>query len=350
METVDTKFWQLDRENPDKEKIAVAAELIRQGELVAFPTETVYGLGANALDDDAVKKIFAAKGRPSDNPLIVHVATIEQAEAVAEVSPLARKLMETFWPGPLSIVLPKKDGIAPSVTAGQSTVAVRMPNHPVALALIQTAGVPIAAPSANLSGKPSPTTADHVYHDLRGRVPCILGAEDTQVGVESTVVQVCQVPCVLLRPGAVTKEQLEAYCGEILLPNKKQIEIPQAPGMKYTHYAPEGKVYLVSNVQELQAAYEYWQAQGKRIALLIPNQWRGVVLDIPKEQVFYLGDAVRLEEIAASVFKGLRYCDEIHAEIVLAASFGEEGIGMAVMNRLGKAAQKEGWNHGRNER
>lgn len=342
---METQFWQLDRENPDKEKIELAAELIRHGELVAFPTETVYGLGANALDDQAVKKIFAAKGRPSDNPLIVHVANIAQAEAVAEVSPLARKLMEAFWPGPLSIVLPKKDGVAASVTAGQATVAVRMPNHPVALALIEAAGVPIAAPSANLSGKPSPTTADHVYHDLKGRVPCILGAEDTKVGVESTVIQVCQTPCVLLRPGAVTKEQLEAYCGEILLPNKKQMEIPQAPGMKYTHYAPEGKVYLVKNKQELQEAYAHWQGQGKKVVLLIPKQWQGILPAIPKEQVFLLGDEEDLREIAAAIFKGLRYCDEIGAEIVLAASFGEEGIGMAVMNRLGKAAQKEKWNH-----
>lgn len=185
---METKFWRLDREQIDAEKINKAAELICRGEIVAFPTETVYGLGANALDDEAVKKIFAAKGRPSDNPLIVHVASIEQAEAVAEVSSLARKLMEAFWPGPLSIVLPKKDGVAARVTAGQPTVAVRMPNHPVALALIRAAGVPIAAPSANLSGKPSPTTAEHVYHDLKGRVPCILGAEDTKVGVESTVV------------------------------------------------------------------------------------------------------------------------------------------------------------------
>ena len=340
---METKFWRLDREQIDEEKINEAAALIRQGEVVAFPTETVYGLGANALDDQAVKKIFVAKGRPSDNPLIVHVATIAQAEAVAEISPLARKLMETFWPGPLSIVLPKKDGVAASVTAGQETVAVRMPNHPVALALIQAAGVPIAAPSANLSGKPSPTAADHVYHDLKGRIPCILGAEDTKVGVESTVVQVCQNPCVLLRPGAVTKEQLEAYCGKILLPNKKQMEIPQAPGMKYTHYAPEGKVYLVANEQEIYDAYTYWQGQGKKIVLLIPNQWRGVIKDLSDEQIFLLGDAENLSEIAAAVFKGLRYCDDMGAEIVLAASCGEEGIGMAVMNRLTKAAQKEKW-------
>lgn len=346
---METRFWKLDREQIEPEKIKAAADLIRAGETVAFPTETVYGLGANALDDGAVRKIFAAKGRPSDNPLIVHVASIAQAEAVAEVTPLARKLMEAFWPGPLSIVLPKKDGVAPSVTAGQATVAVRMPNHPVALALIKAAGVPIAAPSANLSGKPSPTTADHVYHDLKGRVPCILGADDTKVGVESTVVQVAQQPCVLLRPGAITQEQLEAYCGEILLPNQQQIEIPQAPGMKYTHYAPEGKVYLVKNKQELQEAYAHWQRQEKKIVLLIPKQWQGILPAIPKEQVFLLGDEEDLAEIAAAIFKGLRYCDDIGAEIVLAASFDLEGIGTAIMNRLGKAAQKEGWNHGKTE-
>lgn len=346
---METRFWKLDREQIEPEKIKAAADLIRAGETVAFPTETVYGLGANALDDGAVRKIFAAKGRPSDNPLIVHVASIAQAEAVAEVTPLARKLMEAFWPGPLSIVLPKKDGVASSVTAGQATVAVRMPNHPVALALIKAAGVPIAAPSANLSGKPSPTTADHVYHDLKGRVPCILGADDTKVGVESTVVQVAQQPCVLLRPGAITQEQLEAYCGEILLPNQQQIEIPQAPGMKYTHYAPEGKVYLVKNKQELQEAYAHWQRQEKKIVLLIPKQWQGILPAIPKEQVFLLGDEEDLAEIAAAIFKGLRYCDDIGAEIVLAASFDLEGIGTAIMNRLGKAAQKEGWNHGKTE-
>lgn len=346
---METKFWRLDREYPDQEKIKAAADFIRGGETVAFPTETVYGLGANALDDQAVKKIFVAKGRPSDNPLIVHVASIAQAEAVAEVTPLARKLMEAFWPGPLSLVLPKKAGVAPSVTAGQATVAVRMPNHPVALALIKAAGVPIAAPSANLSGKPSPTTADHVYHDLKGRVPCILGAEDTKVGVESTVVQVAQQPCVLLRPGAITQEQLEAYCGKVLLPNKQQMEIPQAPGMKYTHYAPEGKVYLVKNKQELQEAYAHWQGQGKKVVLLIPKQWQGILPAIPEEQVFLLGSQEDLREIAAAIFKGLRYCDDIGAEIVLAASFGLEGIGAAIMNRLGKAAQKEDWNRGKTE-
>lgn len=347
---METKFWQLDRDCLDTDKINEAAAYIRRGEVVAFPTETVYGLGANACDENAVKKIFTAKGRPSDNPLIVHVATIEQAEMVAEVNDVARKLMETFWPGPLSIVLPKKPGIAVNVTAGQPTVAVRMPNHPVALALIKAAGVPIAAPSANLSGKPSPTTGQHVYNDLCGKIPCILGAEDAQVGVESTVIQVCQKPCVLLRPGAITKEQLAVFCGEIVLPGKAQIDVPQAPGMKYTHYAPNGKVYLVDTVQELKDAYGYWQKQGKKIAVLLPNQWRETgenLKEIQNSQLFFLGDACDLSQVARHIFKGLRYCDEIDAEIVFVASFPETGIGMAVMNRLAKAAQKEGWAYGR---
>lgn len=348
---METKFWRLDSKKIDNEKIAAAAELIKAGEVVAFPTETVYGLGANAFNDEAVKKIFAAKGRPSDNPLIVHVASIEQAETVAEISPLARTLMETFCPGPLSLVLPKKEGIAPRVTAGHDTVAIRMPNHPIALALIRAAGVPIAAPSANLSGKPSPTAADHVYHDLAGKIPCILGAEDARVGVESTVVMLRGTPCVLLRPGAITKEQLEPFCGEIILPTKEQADVPQAPGMKYTHYAPEGKVYLLEHKEQLQEAYSYFQNLGKSIALLIPNQWQGEVGSLKKikeEQIFWLGDETYLEEVAARIFKGLRYCDEIGAEVVLAAAFCEDGIGVAVMNRLGKAAQKEGWNHGGN--
>lgn len=235
---------------PTPEALQQASDLLAKGQLVGFPTETVYGLGANALDQKAVMSIFAAKGRPADNPLIVHIWERAQLEPLCEVPDMAYPLMEAFWPGPLTLIMPRKSAVAEAVTAGLSSVAIRMPSHPVAAALLKTCNLPIAAPSANRSGKPSPTTAAHVYEDMAGRIPLILDGGSCDVGLESTVVDLThEVPCIL-RPGGITKDMLEAVvgpvevAGSVLRPLKKG-ETALSPGMMYKHYSPDGQVSLV---------------------------------------------------------------------------------------------------------
>lgn len=217
--------------------------------MVAFPTETVYGLGANALSDEAVNKIYEAKGRPSDNPLIVHISKMEDVDKyVEEIPEQAKKLMNAFWPGPLTVILKVKQGILSNkVTAGLPTVGIRMPNHPVALALIEASGLPIAAPSANLSGKPSPTKFQHVYKDLNGKISGIVDGGETGVGVESTVIDCTEPIPVILRPGGTTREEIEGIIGSVGMDRqvKEEVEKPKSPGMKYTHYAPAAPMYLV---------------------------------------------------------------------------------------------------------
>lgn len=230
--------------------LSLASDLLAKGELVAFPTETVYGLGANALDEEAVRSIFAAKGRPADNPLIVHIWNRAQLQELCEVSTEAEKLMDAFWPGPLTITLPKKEKVPSVVTAGLPTVAVRMPSHPAAAALLQACNLPIAAPSANRSGKPSPTTAQHVLQDMEGRIPLILDGGSCDVGVESTVVGWQDGKLCIYRPGGITEEMLRKVVGEVTLAGSilrplEQGEKVLSPGMKYRHYAPEGQVTLV---------------------------------------------------------------------------------------------------------
>ena len=256
------------------ESIALGAELLRKGELVAFPTETVYGLGANAFDSEAVRNIFAAKGRPADNPLIVHVWSRDQLAGICEVPPLAEKLMDAFWPGPLTLLMPRKPQIPLVVTASLPTVAVRMPSHPVAAALLKACNVPVAAPSANRSGKPSPTAAKHVMEDMEGRIPLILDGGNCEVGVESTVLDISgEVPCIL-RPGGITKGMLEQVlprvdvAGSVLRPLQPG-EKALSPGMRYKHYAPAGVVTLVEGeerqvVAACRALYKQAEAEGKR--------------------------------------------------------------------------------------
>lgn len=253
--------------------IDAAAALLQEGELVAFPTETVYGLGGDATVSDSVKKIYEAKGRPSDNPLIVHVAERTQLDAfVTDVSDEAQRLMDAFWPGPLTILLPVKEGaLAPEVTAGLSTVAVRIPSHPVALAILKAADLPIAAPSANTSGKPSPTKASHVKEDLAGRIACIIDGGTTGVGVESTVLDCSGSQPVILRPGGVTKEALENVVGPVLtdVALKQTTAAPKAPGMKYTHYAPVAPAYLVDGTTDyFQACIRLFQLEGEVVGVL----------------------------------------------------------------------------------
>lgn len=332
-------------EAPSADSLAPAAAALRAGQLVAFPTETVYGLGANALDGAAVAQIFAAKGRPADNPLIVHVADRSAVDQVVrEIPPKAVALMDAFWPGPLTLVLPRQAAIPTEVAAGLPTVGVRMPSHPVALALIRAAGVPVAAPSANRSGRPSPTSAEHVLEDMMGRIPWVLDGGETGVGLESTVLDLTVDPPTVLRPGGVTVEQLQQVIGEVRIDpgvnGTTQAANPRSPGMKYTHYAPKAPVLLVEGpVLAMQAKIvdlaEEFMAEGKRVGILCATESMGrysapVVLDY--------GDRHQLEMVAASLFRTLRAFDRHAVDVVLAEGVPETGIGLAVMNRLRRAA------------
>lgn len=338
-----TKRWfvdVMDELSTNDPQIAQAAALLRENEVVAFPTETVYGLGANAKSTDAVKKIYEAKGRPSDNPLIVHIADISQLDGLTGPAPdKAKILMKRFWPGALTLILPCKPGaLSPRVTAGLDTVAVRMPDHPLALALIRAAGLPIAAPSANLSGKPSPTKAEHVAHDLDGCIAGMMDGGSTGIGVESTVLSCAGETPVLLRPGGITKEQIEAEIGPILVDKglADQNEKPISPGMKYTHYAPSAPLVISEGSHErIQTLIQEYQQGGKRVGVLTTEE----------NADFYSADFVKscgrrdqLETVAAALYDALRSFDEEKVDFIIAESFPDTGVGLAIMNRLMKAA------------
>lgn len=331
---------------PSKKALAPAAAALQAGQLVAFPTETVYGLGANALDGAAVAQIFAAKGRPADNPLIVHVADrASLSQVVREIPPKAVALMDAFWPGPLTLVLPRHAAIPSEVSAGLETVGVRMPSHPVAHALIQAAGVPLAAPSANRSGRPSPTSAEHVLEDMAGRIPWLVDGGETGVGLESTVLDMTVDPPVLLRPGGVTVEQLVPVIGEVKIdPGVNGVITesarPRSPGMKYTHYAPKAPVFVVEGpVLQMQAKIidlmEEYQAEGRRVGILCATESMG---RYGAPVVLYYGNRHQLEMVAANLFGSLRAFDRHEVDVVLAEAVPETGIGLAVMNRLRRAA------------
>lgn len=336
METIYAKLAQPSQ--PDPAVLEQAAAFLKKGEVVAFPTETVYGLGGNALDETAVAKIFAAKGRPNDNPLIVHVSSPREVEAIAQINPLAQKLMAAFWPGPLTLVLPKKPCVPNAVTAGGSTVAVRLPAHPAARALIAAAGLPIAAPSANLSGKPSPTTGRHVWQDLQGLIAMVIDGGAAAVGVESTVLDVTTTPPVILRPGGITKEMLLPLCGQVAeAGHTTPVGIaPKAPGMKYPHYAPQGKVFLATSDSLNQVYHELTLKYHKVGVLLCQESQRPVGL--PAESCRVLGSREDLAEVAHALFDALRWCDMMSLDAVLVETVPETGIGAAIMNRLRKAA------------
>lgn len=311
-----------------------AATVIREGGLVAFPTETVYGLGASARNARAVKKIFTAKGRPSDNPLIVHVNSIRQARQLAHVTRDAEKLMKKFWPGPLTLVLKKKKGVPSAVTSGLSTVAIRMPSHPVARALIRMAGVPIAAPSANRAGRPSPTRAEHVLHDLDRRIDLILDGGPTRVGLESTVVDMTGFQPVILRPGKITAAAIARALRQWTAVGKSHSR-PRSPGMKYRHYAPEAKLVLVEGPCErarktIRRLYRDTTATGKRAA------WIDFLQPAPARPAIDLGRT--LPVVARKLFAALRDLDKEGVDIIFVRGVTERGIGAALMNRLRKAA------------
>ena len=319
---------------------AQAVDILNAGEVVAFPTETVYGLGAVATDDVAVKRIFEAKGRPSDNPLIVHIGTQEEVELyIEEIPQVAKTCMDLFWPGPLTLVMKVKPNVlAKSVTAGLHTVGIRIPDHPVALGLLWQVKKPLAAPSANRSGKPSPTEAIHVEEDLQGHIPYILDGGSTGIGFESTVLDVTHEPPVILRPGGITKEMLEGAIGPIIQPTnieQNMASTPKAPGMKYTHYAPNAPVYLIDCSEEIASqAIQKLRMEGQKVALLAPNSFAQIGADY----FFSIGEEGVKEEMGAALYQALRACDKTKATIILATTTSIEGVGAAIMNRLEKAA------------
>ena len=327
-------------EQANEASVAKAAQLLRQGEIVAIPTETVYGIAASAFDGAAVKKIFAAKGRPQDNPLIVHIDRMKMLEGlVGQVPESAKKLAEAFWPGPLTIIMPRGEKVADEVCAGLDTVAVRMPSHPVARAVIAASGLPLAAPSANLSGSPSPTCARYVWNDMNGRLPLILDGGDCQVGVESTVITVAGEEPVLLRPGFITKEQMEQVLGRpvvlsgAILAKLKEGETARSPGMKYKHYAPKAEVTIVKGDLAAFAAYVEARKTPDTFCLCFTGE-SGV---LPTPCVEY-GARESGAEQAHCLFTALRQLDEQGAKQVFARCPADSGVSLAVYNRLLRAA------------
>ncbi|MCM3764042.1 L-threonylcarbamoyladenylate synthase [Neobacillus niacini] len=340
---MDTKVWKVDKyvdkleSNP---QVVDAADFLQENEVVAMPTETVYGLAGNAENDEAVAKIFAAKGRPGDNPLIIHIADRGQLDGfVAEVPETASDLMDAFWPGPLTIIFKKKDGVlSEKATAGLETVAVRMPDHPIALALLRVSGLPIAAPSANSSGKPSPTTAGHVLDDLAGKIAGVVDGGPTGVGVESTVVDCTEGVPVILRPGGVTREQLEAVVGEVRVDPALAGEgsRPKSPGMKYTHYAPNAPLYLVSGSREfLQGLVAEKRVEGLRVGVLATEESAEFY---DADLVLACGKRAELETVAAALYDVLRKFNAHGVDVIFSEMFPVDGVGHAIMNRLQKAA------------
>ena len=322
----------------------MGAELIQSGQLVAFPTETVYGLGANGLDGEAVNRIFEAKGRPNDNPLILHIAKKSDVKQLwAHVPKIANVLMDTFWPGPLTLIFNKADEVPYEVTAGLETVAVRMPSDRTARLLIQKSGVPIAAPSANRSGRPSPTTAQHVLEDMDGRIPLILDGGPCKFGVESTVLSLVGEPTIL-RPGAVTREMLESVIGPVrlapsILNPLGEREIAASPGMKYKHYAPDAEVHVVEGEprpvsKRIRALYYDCEAEGKTVAILGTEQTMACYRNL---NAYSLGDREEPETLCANLFSLLREVGA-HSEVILAEGVDTANTGLAFMNRLLRAA------------
>ncbi len=328
---------------PSEETISRAGACIRQGGLVAFPTETVYGLGGNALDAEAAKKIYLAKGRPSDNPLIVHIASIsEMAPLVSEIPEVALLLAERFWPGPLTMILPKSQLIPDATSGGLDTVGIRMPSDTVAQSLIRMAGVPIAAPSANLSGKPSPTTADHVITDLDGRVDMIIKGDDSKVGVESTVVELRNGLVRILRPGRITREMLCDAVGDEFVEVDENVLRPaegvvRSPGMKYRHYAPLAPMTVVcgdANKTAERIRKEIEAAKGEKIAVLCYDEF----VDTFNCQCVSFGSKDDVISQACRLFDALRTFDTLDVDRIFAQCPCADGVGLAVVNRLKRAA------------
>lgn len=343
---METKLVKVDTENPEKSVLTEAAEILKNGGLVAFPTETVYGLGANGLDEKACKRIYEAKGRPSDNPLILTIGDLDGLyKIVGKVTENAKKIIDAFWPGPITLVLPKADCVPETVTGGLDTVAVRYPSNKIARKLIKIAGIPVAAPSANSSGKPSPTRASHVEFDLNGKIEMIIDGGAADWGLESTILDVSEDKPVLLRPGAVTQDMIEDVVGEIDVDPAVYSKpdgniVPKAPGMKYKHYSPSAKVILVSGSMEnvistINEKISTDEKNGLRVGVMATTQTKDRYIG---GEVLVVGDRTKPETIGANLFKILRKFDFIGVDIVYSEVFDEDGEGAAIMNRLNKAA------------
>ena len=343
---MDTIIEKVDPGHIDTDVMEQAGKLIAEGELVAFPTETVYGLGGDALDPDASRRIYAAKGRPSDNPLIVHIADFDDMKRVArEVPEQAKKLADAFWPGPLTMIVWKSDAVPEATTGGMQTVAVRMPNHPVALELIRRSGCLIAAPSANTSGRPSPTEAQHVAEDLSGKIAMILDGGPVGIGIESTIIDQTEEKPMILRPGYITPEMLSEVLQEEVVIDPGIIAAddtrkPKAPGMKYKHYAPKAEMIIVDGAQdavihkinELTAAK---RAEGKKVAVIATDETKD---RYDAQVILSMGKRADEDAIAQHLYKILRECDELDVGEIYSECFQTPRIGQAIMNRLLKAA------------
>ena len=345
MKDIQTRLIVLHDLHKQASDIQAAAEILRGGGLVVFPTETVYGLGGDGTNADAACRIYAAKGRPSDNPLIIHVAEPANAEAYAHVCPLYERLAEAFMPGPLTVILPKKDTIPLSTTGGLDTVAVRCPDHPVAQALIHAAGIPVAAPSANLSGKPSPTSAEHVTHDLDGRVDIILDGGSCEIGLESTIVKIDQDAAgdhylTLLRPGAITYDALTCVCPRVEIASAVTEQLskdarPLSPGMKYRHYAPTSPLVLLDGEPSDVLAFLQKRQTECRCAILCYDEERS---QLSSEGLLPVGQAHDVAAHARCLFARLREADAMDTEIIYAHLPAKDGLGLALYNRLIRAA------------
>ncbi|MHA1620382.1 MAG: L-threonylcarbamoyladenylate synthase [Promethearchaeota archaeon] len=362
---VETKLLQIDPKNFSEEALKLGIHLLKIGEVVAFPTETVYGLGASAYSFKGIQKIFQVKGRPMDNPLIVHISSMEMLKdiiSISEIPPNVESLCKAFWPGPLTILFPKAKKILSEVTAHLPTMAVRMPNNPITLKLIELTGVPIAAPSANISGSPSPTTAKHVFHDFNGKIPLIIDGGPCPVGVESTVIDLNRDPPLILRPGGLNFEQLRQYLPTLqiydkMIPNKELQARPCIPGLKYRHYSPSARVILIEFrshgmenliIEKLDEMFLQKSRCGyihTQVDFTLPQQYRNQLgenfIDLTRSDSEIFKEKVHLHaHIAQHLFSALRKLDDQEVEYILICGISEDFEGLAVMNRLNKAASE----------
>lgn len=346
IQMINTLILKIQGNQEDEAKIEQAAQELKRGGLVAFPTETVYGLGGNGLDTEVVGKIYRAKGRPSDNPMILHISNRKDIDPlVSEIPLIAEELMKEFWPGPLTLIFNKSSIVPEKVTGGLNTVAIRMPSHPIAKALIEKSGMPIAAPSANLSGKPSPTKAKHVIQDLMGRVEIIIEEKQSIIGLESTVLDLTSPTPTILRPGGITYEQIKELIGKVeidkgIIEEMKGNFKPKAPGMKYTHYSPDAPMTIVQGsrwkvIEKINEMADQYTSQGKHVGILATQEnleyySKGVIMSA--------GSKDKPASIAANLFDLLRQFDEERVDLILAEGIEGQGIEMAITNRMNKAA------------
>lgn len=344
---METKVQQINPEQFQDEELKEACGILRRKGLVAFPTETVYGLGGDAMDPKAAAKIYAAKGRPSDNPLIIHIADMKSLEDIVwEIPESAKRLAEAFWPGPLTMIFRKQAGVPTSTTGGLDTVAVRMPSHPIAIELIRQSGVYIAAPSANLSGRPSPTKAEHVVEDLSGRIDMILDGGGVGIGLESTIVDLSGEEPIILRPGYINKKMLEEVIGRVqvdpavLCREINQDIVAKAPGMKYRHYAPKGLLTIIEGetsrvIHEINRLAAEQEKQGNRVAIIATEETKN---KYQQGLIRSIGSRRTEGSIAAGLYDILREMDHLGADYIYAESFADDTMGQAIMNRMLKAS------------